>query len=205
MSEYSIRKTTTGSGVTDIRFVDSTASTPTFSAVTVNTSLSANTVSATTFYGDGSNLTGISTQDTFATGGTYNQSSDVITITNNTGGTFDVTGITDTFVIAGTFNDATNTLSLLRNDGNFVNVTGVTDTVVTGYTYEPTANTFTIDVSNGSAYTATINEVTGLTVTNYIDYTTTTKPTAVSGRTYFDRDENALSYFPETPWSGSCY
>jgi hypothetical protein len=63
MSEYSIRKVTSLGPVTDVRFVDSTASTPTFSALTVNNSISANTISATTFYGDGSNLT-ISNQNT---------------------------------------------------------------------------------------------------------------------------------------------
>jgi hypothetical protein len=47
-------------------------------------------LSATTFFGDGSNLTGISTQDTFVTGGTYSAGTAVFT--NNTGGTFSVSG-----------------------------------------------------------------------------------------------------------------
>ena len=46
--------------------------------------------SAVTFYGDGSNLTGISTQDTYITGGTYSAGTAVFT--NNTGGTFSVSG-----------------------------------------------------------------------------------------------------------------
>jgi hypothetical protein len=57
-----------------------------FSGLTINGSLS-----ATTLYGDGSNLTGISTQDTFVTGGTY--SAGTLTFTNNTGGTFNVTNL----------------------------------------------------------------------------------------------------------------
>jgi hypothetical protein len=55
--------------------------------------LTADTVSASTYYGDGSNLTGISTQDTFVTGGTYNTGTAVFT--NNIGGTFNVTGFSD--------------------------------------------------------------------------------------------------------------
>lgn len=67
--------------------------------------------SATTFYGDGSNLTGISTQDTFVTGGTYSAGTAVFT--NNTGGTFSVTGFSTT-------------------TGNFVPYTGATADVNLG-------------------------------------------------------------------------
>jgi hypothetical protein len=92
-------------------------------------------LSGITYYGDGSNLSGITTTDTFVTGGTFDNNTDTITFTNNSGGTFNVTGITDTFVIAGTYTDSTDTISLLRNDGNFVNITGVTDNFVSGGTY----------------------------------------------------------------------
>jgi len=53
-----------------------------------STSFSANTVSATTFYGDGSHLSGIgsgSSFDTKITGGTF--SNNILILTNNTGGT----------------------------------------------------------------------------------------------------------------------
>ena len=73
-----------------------------------------------------------------------------------------------------------------------------TNTFVTGFTYNDN-NTFTISDNLGSAFTATINQVSGLTTTNFIDYANTTDPSAVSGRTYYDISENALSYFPETP------
>jgi filamentous hemagglutinin len=64
---------------------------------TISNSLSATTISATTFYGNGGNLTGISTQDTRITGFTYN--TNTFTITNSTGGTLNasfntVTGLT---------------------------------------------------------------------------------------------------------------
>jgi uncharacterized delta-60 repeat protein len=60
------------------------------SGLTVNGIISATTISGGTFYGDGSNLIG--TKDTYVTGGTY--SSGTTIFTNNTGGTFNVTGYT---------------------------------------------------------------------------------------------------------------
>jgi len=101
------------------------------------TSVSATTLSATTFFGDGSNLTGISTQDTFVTGGTY--SSGTAVFTNNTGGTFSVTGLytgtTDVFVTGGTFNNTLDTLNLLNNTGGTFTITGFTDFYITGGTF----------------------------------------------------------------------
>jgi hypothetical protein len=61
-----------------------------FTGLTVNGVISATTISGTTLYGDGSNITGVSKQDTFLTGGTY--SAGTTTFVNNTGGTFSVSG-----------------------------------------------------------------------------------------------------------------
>ena len=107
------------------------------SGLTVNGSLS-----ATTLYGDGSNLTGISTQDTFVTGGTYSNGSAIFT--NNTGGTFNVSG----FYTGGTDNNQ----------------------FTTGFTYSN--NTFTILDNSGNTFNATINTVTGLTVNGTFSATT---------------------------------
>lgn len=63
--------------------------------------LTATTISGGTFYGDGSNLTGVTTQDVFVTGGTY--SSGTATFTNNTGGTFNVTGFTSGGGVSGDY------------------------------------------------------------------------------------------------------
>ena len=60
------------------------------SGLTVNGTISATTISGGTFYGDGSNLIGV--KDTYVTGGTY--SNGITTYTNNTGGTFNVSGYT---------------------------------------------------------------------------------------------------------------
>ncbi|MCH9716759.1 MAG: hypothetical protein K0U52_06700, partial [Gammaproteobacteria bacterium] len=116
-------------------------------------------LSGITYYGDGSNLSGITTTDTFVTGGTYDNVTDIITFTNNSGGTFNVTGVTDNFVVAGSYSDSTDTISLLRQDGSFVNITGITDNFVSGGTYNNGTNeinfvgnssetTFDVDLSS---------------------------------------------------------
>ena len=116
-------------------------------------------LSGITYYGDGSNLSGITNTDTFVTGGTYDNVTDIITFTNNSGGTFNVTGVTDNFVVAGSYSDSTDTISLLRQDGSFVNITGITDNFVSGGTYNNGTNeinfvgnssetTFDVDLSS---------------------------------------------------------
>jgi hypothetical protein len=110
--------------------------------------LTANTLSATTYLGlpqdvftsgltfnngtydltikrnDGVNLTtnlGILSSDMTITGGTYNSGNGSATFTNNSGGTFTVTGFltgyTDTYVTGGTYNSSTGVLVLNRNNG----------------------------------------------------------------------------------------
>lgn len=124
------------------------------------TSISATTISGTTFYGDGSNLTGISSEDNFVTGGTYNDTTNNINFSGNSvETTFDVdlTSLVssvsgDTYVVGGTYVDSTNTISLLRNDGNFVNVTGITNTYVTGGTVSVPATNSSNDGTIGLFY-----------------------------------------------------
>lgn len=55
--------------------------------------VSATTISADTLYGDGSNLTGISTEDIFVTGGTY--STGTISLLRNDGNFVNITGVTN--------------------------------------------------------------------------------------------------------------
>jgi hypothetical protein len=140
--------------------------------------------------------------NTYVTGGTYNESTDTITLTRNDAVTVDITGVTDTFTTGATYDNGTALATFTKNDGTTytldLSTIDVNDTFVTGFTYNDN-NTFTITRNDGVDITSSINTVSALTVTNYIDYTTGTKPSAISGRTYFDRDENALSYFPETP------
>ena len=101
------------------------------SGLTVNGVLSATTISGGTLYGDGSNLTGISTQDTFVTGFTYQDNT--FTISDNTDSTYNAN-----------FNSVTG----LTINGN-LNVTG--DTTLNGMT----ANTFSSSTINVDTITAT--------------------------------------------------
>jgi len=122
----------------------------------------------------GTNLTVIDVtipldNNTFVSGGTYNDSTDIITFTNTSGGTFNVTGITDTFVTGGTYSSGTTSLDFSGNTGFVpfsVNVSELiddTNTFVTGFTYNDT-NTFTISNNNGPNYSASIDVMSGLTV-----------------------------------------
>jgi hypothetical protein len=156
-----------------------------FTGLTVNglfiaNNISATTISATTFYGDGSNLTGVLTQDTFVTGGTY--SNGIAVFTNNTGGTFNVsgfyTGSTDVFVTGGTYSAGTAT---------FTNNTGGTFTVI-GFTNPFNGGT----VSGSTVFTngLTANTISATTYQNLpIDIFTT-------GATY--NDSNTFTYTNNT-------
>jgi hypothetical protein len=111
--------------------------------------------SATTFYGDGSNLTGISTQDTYVTGGTYSAGTAVFT--NNTGGTFSVTGFstsTATSFTGGTVSGAT-----VFTNGLTANTISATtyqnlplDIKVTGGTYNSSVGQATFRNNTGGTF-----------------------------------------------------
>lgn len=99
---------------------------------------------------DGVDLTqnlSILASDVTITGGTYDPNTGTATFTNNTGGTFNVTGFitgfTDIYVTGGTFDKNSETLTLNRNDGNDVTITGFTDVYVTGGSYSAGTITFT--------------------------------------------------------------
>lgn len=173
------------------------------------------TLSATTYYGNGSNLTGISdtsvtgftfntgnyelellqsnnnnlnvdlsilASDMTITGGTYNSATGTATFTNNTGGTFDVTGFltgfTDIYTTGATYDNLTGAATFTRNDGNNYTLNGLytgytlTDTdivdalgytplsaccediFVTGATYNPSSKILTITRNDGVNITA---------------------------------------------------
>jgi hypothetical protein len=120
-------------------------------------------------YRDASTFSGTPDTNTFVSGGTYSDSTDIITFTNTTGGTFNVTGVTDTFVTGGTYSSGTTSLDFSGNTGfapfsvNVSELIDDTNTFVTGFTYND-ANTFTISDNNGSTFDASINTMTGLTV-----------------------------------------
>jgi hypothetical protein len=193
--------------------------------LTVNGILSATTISGGTLFGDGSNLTGISTQDTFVTGGTYSNGTAVFT--NNTGGTFNVVGFYTgetsyvNSIVTGvglSGSSTTGNITLINtspdqivslNEGNnidvqgtypnfTISVTGLTDNnrFVTGFTYN-NSNTFTIFDNSGSTYSSTFNVVTGLTATTLSATTYQNLPTdvRVTGATY---NNNTFTYTNNT-------
>ena len=92
---------------------------------------------------------------TTITGGTYNSATGTITFFDNTGGSFNVTGL----------------------------VTGYTNTAVTAFTYN-NANTFMVLENDGSSYSASINVVTGLTINGNLNVTGTTSSSVISATTY---------------------
>lgn len=123
-------------------------------------------------------VTGTSGTDIFTTGGTY--SAGTITIRNNTGGTYSITGLStgytpgiDVRVTGGTYANGTATFS--NNTGGTFNVTGFytgdTDVQVSGYSYN-NSNMFTIANNTGGTFNATINTMTGLTVNGTLFATT---------------------------------
>lgn len=97
--------------------------------------------------------------NTYVTGGTYNTTTDIITLTRNDSVTIDITGVTDNFVVAGSYSDSTDTISLLREDGSFVNITGVTDTFTTGATYDNGTTTATFTKNDGTSYTLDLSTI----------------------------------------------
>ena len=127
------------------------------------TTISANTISATTFYGDGSNL--INIHDTFVTGGTPNNNTRVYTFTNNTGGTFTVNALNDIFVTGGTYSNGVTTFT--NSTGGTFNVsgyyTGATDVFVTGGT--PNNNTRVYTFTNNTGGTFSVSGLIDITVT----------------------------------------
>jgi hypothetical protein len=122
-----------------------------------------NTISATTYY----NLP----TDVFVTGGTYSSSIGIATFTNNTGGTFSVsgflTGMTDTYTTGMTFNNGTYDLSIDRNDGtSFTQSLAIlaSDMTVTGGTYSSSTGIATFTNNTGGTFSVS-GFLTGMTDT----------------------------------------
>ena len=134
------------------------------------TSFSGTSFSGGTYYGDGSNLTGINNY--YVTGGTisYVGPDGTLILTRNDGNNVTITGITDvkttgaTLIGSTAYFDTNDALSAYTLD---LSALDVNDTFVTGFTYNPSSNTFTISRNQGEPdLTAQISTVSGLTVTN---------------------------------------
>ena len=119
----------------------------------------------------------ISTQNTFTTGGTYNNGTKLITFGKNdtTSFTVDLTNIdtNDTYVTGGTNTAATTSspnasIGLLYNQdvtpGTYT--LPYTNVFTTGFTYNSSNNTFSIKDNSGNTYSDSINVVSGLSLSN---------------------------------------
>ena len=102
---------------------------------------------------------GILASDMNVTGGTYNSSTGIATFTNNSGGTFQVTGfvtgMTDTYTTGGTYNQTTGIATFTNNLGGTFQVTGFLTPnkqkiITTSYSLLSDDNDYTIIINNGS-------------------------------------------------------
>lgn len=159
--------------------------------------------------------------DTYVTGGTY--SNGTLTLKNNTGGTFNVTGFSvnnTTQFTGGTVSGATvftngltaNTISAttITTPGVTLNNNGLSGTSISAVTFYGDGSHLTGingGTSSGQYLPLSGGTVTGRTIftsgvtantlnVNYIDFSTgTTNPSFVGGRTFFDNNTKALSYY----------
>ena len=162
-TDGSIKLRSLSNGITATTISASSIFSTTITANTVNST----TISATTYL----NLP----TDIRVTGGTYSNGTAIFT--NNTGGTFNVTGFktSDLVVTGGTYNSGTGIATFTNNTGGTFTVSGFntggnSGPSVTAFTYN-NANTFTITNSTGGTLTSTINTMTGLTINGNFTYT----------------------------------
>lgn len=104
-------------------------------------------------------------------------------------------GTGGTTVTGGTFNYSASTLTLNNSDGSSVLINGLHDYYITAFTYNN--NTFTLSDNSGNTFNATINTLTGLTITgnlevDYIDFTLTANPAHREGRLHWNDDQKTL-------------
>ena len=133
--------------------------------------------------------------DTKVVSGSYNQSTGVATFTNNSGGTFTVTGFytgsTEIYTTGGTYNQSTGVATFTNNTGGTYNVsgfyTGSTEIYTTGGTYNQSSGVATFTNNTGGTY-----NVSGF-LTGYTNFYTT-GATLVGPIAYFDRTDVLSAY-----------
>lgn len=109
--------------------------------------LTANTISATTYY----NLP----TDIRVTGGTY--SSGTVSFTNNTGGTFTVTGFTNNAATGGTYFNGTISLSGTGTLGNITGFNVLSGSGISGLSFNTSTYDLTITDNNNNSYTRSLS------------------------------------------------
>jgi hypothetical protein len=153
----------------------------------------------------------IVTENTFTTGGTYDNNTKLITFDKNNGSgyTVDLSTIdtNDTYVTGGTNNDATvnspnATIDLEYNQDVLPGTYSLpySNVFTTGFTYND--NTFTITDNSGNTFNSTINTVTGLTVNGDLDITGNTNTDTLSANTL---TVNGITITGDTYVTGGTY
>jgi hypothetical protein len=101
--------------------------------------------------------------DTFVTGGTFDNATGDITFTQNDGSTFAVDlsalDLNDTVVTGGTISyvDEAGTITFTNSDGSTFDVTGITDVQTTGGTFDNATGDITFTQNNGSTFTVDLS------------------------------------------------
>ena len=142
--------------------------------ININSNLNVSgNISGTTYFGDGSQLSGILTTDNFVTGGVYSASSETLYFTGTTGFTpfsVDVSALldnTNNFVTGGTYNPSTDIVTLRRNDNVNINITGVSNTFTTGATYNEGTELITFVRNDGNSFTTDLSSVVTATTNSF--------------------------------------
>ena len=183
----------------------------TLTGLTVNGSLSANTLSATTLYVNNVQITG----DTYVTGLTFTPSNYNLTLYQNHGPSLIANiGIIGIDVTGGTYNSSSGCVTFVTNSGGTFTVcgflTGYTNTYVSGFTYTPSSNQIQIfQTQNDPTLSINITQMSGLTITNGLTATTISATTyqnlPISVNTYTTGFTNSNNIFSIKDNSGNTY
>jgi hypothetical protein len=148
----------------------------------------------------------------YTTGGTYSNTSKLVTFSRTDGATYVVDLSTidtnDTFVTGGTNNNSTSdspnaSIDLLYNQDILPGTYSLpySDVFITGYTYEN--NNFTLFDNSGNTYQATIDTVTGLTINGNLDISGNTNQIG-NYNTTGNTNQYGNVYISGTSLSGEC-
>ena len=155
--------------------------------VVISSGFTANTISATTYY----NLP----LDIYTTGGTFNNITGVLSLTNNSGGTFNVSGFTTTTPTLSQVLSSGNTTSgydIIISSGDTISNSGGTSSMYFGYGIEPNEVNLQSGVSTLKAVVTT-QELNGVSF-----YHTHTGTTSTSSVTVHETNGIGLSAFDNT-------
>ena len=132
-----------------------------------------NTTSGNVEYRDSSTLSGASSTDVFVNSGSADVTTQQLTFTNTTGGTFNVTNAAALFtdndinVTGGTYDVNTGCVTFATNSGSTFDicgfVTGLTNTFVSGGTYDSSTSEITFTNTTGGTFNVDLSSLSGKT------------------------------------------